>query len=559
LQVACSALFVAVFGNPAGGRVIYVHGGAAGNNNGTSWQHAYVEVSPALAAASAGDELWIAEGAYASGAGLTIPGGVAVYGGFVGTESAVAERDWSVHVSRLAGPGFSGSRANVLTATSPTAGTVLDGVTIADGYPVFSPGGGLYVSGGTMVVRNCTFQNNYLGWSYGAGLCAYHADLTVENCRFTGNYCHLGSGGAIALLGATSARITGCDFLANTVVTAGNGGEGQGAGLHNESTLPVSVTRCAFDGNIARGFYICQSGAQYAHGGGINSFAGGLAVRDCVFRNNQAHYGAGVFAWGNTTIINSVFHHNTATLMCVNDFLTVGGEGAAVGGWTFNPASLQLINCTLASNTGTEGVGAITYSAMSAVLHNTIVWGNTATGEGISPIDGQIKGTISVEHSCVQHLLEPIPGEDPPDPSNYPGCIVTDPQLVDPAGGDVHLAVTSPCVDAGRNSFVPVGVVNDLDGFPRFSDEPAVPDTGVGAPPIVDMGAYEVLPLVMGDMNCDAELNVLDLEPFVQVLTDVGAFQAAHPGCSPDRGDMNADGLVDGGDIQGFASMLMGP
>ena len=38
---------------------------------------------------------------------------------------------------------------------------------------------------------------------------------------------------------------------------------------------------------------------------------------------------------------------------------------------------------------------------------------------------------------------------------------------------------------------MPMGSVTDLDGSPRFIDDPMTPDTGNGTPPIVDMGAYE--------------------------------------------------------------------
>ena len=38
---------------------------------------------------------------------------------------------------------------------------------------------------------------------------------------------------------------------------------------------------------------------------------------------------------------------------------------------------------------------------------------------------------------------------------------------------------------------MPKGIVTDLDGNPRFHDDTGTADTGNGAPPIVDMGAYE--------------------------------------------------------------------
>ncbi len=57
---------------------------------------------------------------------------------------------------------------------------------------------------------------------------------------------------------------------------------------------------------------------------------------------------------------------------------------------------------------------------------------------------------------------------------------------------DLHLSAGSPCIDAGDNTAVPPEVTTDLDGNPRFADDPNSPDTGNGAPPIVDLGAYEV-------------------------------------------------------------------
>jgi len=35
------------------------------------------------------------------------------------------------------------------------------------------------------------------------------------------------------------------------------------------------------------------------------------------------------------------------------------------------------------------------------------------------------------------------------------------------------------------------GITEDLDGNPRFVDDPDTTDSGSGTPPIVDMGAYE--------------------------------------------------------------------
>jgi hypothetical protein len=57
--------------------------------------------------------------------------------------------------------------------------------------------------------------------------------------------------------------------------------------------------------------------------------------------------------------------------------------------------------------------------------------------------------------------------------------------------GDLRQGRTSPCIDAGDNAMVPLPVETDLQGSPRFIDDPLTPDTGLGSPPQVDLGAYE--------------------------------------------------------------------
>ena len=92
------------------------------------------------------------------------------------------------------------------------------------------------------------------------------------------------------------------------------------------------------------------------------------------------------------------------------------------------------------------------------------------------------------------------------------------------------------------------------------STQEAPPDTGLGTPPIVDLGAYEyqgVTPL--GDLNCDGVVNIDDIAPFALALVDPAAYQAQHPGCSPARADLNQDTHQDGADIQPFVDLLLPP
>jgi hypothetical protein len=66
------------------------------------------------------------------------------------------------------------------------------------------------------------------------------------------------------------------------------------------------------------------------------------------------------------------------------------------------------------------------------------------------------------------------------------------------------------------------------------------------------------LPSLAGDTNCDGGVDFGDINPFVQLLTNPGAWQAAYPGCPTANGDINDDGSVDFGDINPFVALLTG-
>jgi hypothetical protein len=102
---------------------------------------------------------------------------------------------------------------------------------------------------------------------------------------------------------------------------------------------------------------------------------------------------------------------------------------------------------------------------------------------------------------------------------------------VDDDWGDLRLQTSSPCIDAGDNVAVPVGITTDLAGGLRFVDVPATPDTGnPGDPPkaVVDMGAYEHDP--MDDYDGDGIANEID---------NCSAI------ANSDQADMDSDGIGD--------------
>ena len=101
-------------------------------------------------------------------------------------------------------------------------------------------------------------------------------------------------------------------------------------------------------------------------------------------------------------------------------------------------------------------------------------------------------GSFDIANSCVEGLLQTELGEDPPDPENFPGCFDTVPGLIGLVSGDYRLRTGSSSIDAGDNTVSGLfNLIYDLNDNPRFLDDFATPDTGVGLSPVVDLGCYE--------------------------------------------------------------------
>lgn len=57
----------------------------------------------------------------------------------------------------------------------------------------------------------------------------------------------------------------------------------------------------------------------------------------------------------------------------------------------------------------------------------------------------------------------------------------------------------------------------------------------------------------VGDMTCNCDVNIDDIDLFVTALTDPDGFT----GCDISRADINGDGAVKGDDIAGFVGLLL--
>ena len=117
----------------AQGQIIYVDADATGDKNGSSWEHALTSFQDGLAAAIAGDDIWVAAGTYtptaqidpgdARSATFQMKNGVGIYGGFDPSveDDEWAERDWESNSTVLSGDiGSQGEKEGGIQRPNPT-------------------------------------------------------------------------------------------------------------------------------------------------------------------------------------------------------------------------------------------------------------------------------------------------------------------------------------------------------------------------------------------------------------------------------------------------------
>lgn len=549
-RFAYSLALTLALGSVAPAAIIRVDRTATGAGTGTSWADAFTDLQSALAAASAGDQIWVAAGSYRpdEGPGQTagnrqstfaMVDGVELYGGF--PPGGIAGTDEQQFAARNSNPLTNGTilsgdlSANDNLAHFPTGSTfqdnsyhvvslgwsdddlnfctdagsdvgLLDGFTVSGGNANGSAvicahiGGGVLVLSGTITLRNCLVGNNHAS-SAGGGLYYNGGALSsVLNSYFDGN--RTGGNGAGGYFGLGAHSVDGSEFTSNVAT-------GRGGGVYFSSptaTHELDLNSSDFESNIAN-----DGGAAAAEGSGRL-----LLRRTNILRNTATNQGGGVVVAGAAKflVINSRLLSNasakeggglyeatseTSQAETVNT-LAVGNTASRGGG--MHLSNSKVINTTVAYNTSTEnGFGA--GISGNATIRNSIAWYNSCNNCGSSdsdstPVFSSIRGTGSTNPSV-------------PDAN---GNINSEPAFVFPPGADktigtidddFRLQSASPCADAGSNAFLSLAggacATIGLDNRYRVADDPQRPDVGIdsvpcspplgGGTPVVDMGAYE--------------------------------------------------------------------
>lgn len=542
--------------------VICVSASAPGANNGTDWFNAYNHLQSALAAATAGQEIWVAAGTYMPDGGFMTTSGVftqgngvqserfmlkndvGLYGGFAGTETQRIQRDPAANVTIL-----SGDLANNDGPDFANYGENCWQVVNAIGISTTGPLDGFTITGGSSIGR-------------GSGLVIQTSEsAVVNNCIVIANQADAGAGAVY--LDRSDCVFTDCVFMDNRTTTQ------HGGGVYADPNVNgVSFIRCDFINN--------QTLAENSVGGGLYLWGGShlpsvhCEIIDCRFLGNSAtFYGGGAYINGfNLTMTNCLFSGNNSVGP------NARGGGLALYATLANGTTLddvRVTNCTFADNFATAIGGGIV-TGRNPKLTNVIVWGNSAAADPQIRNDSAIFGDPGADIKFCN-----IQGSNGSGGSWNAGLgfdagnnIDADPQFIDADGpddiagtedDDLRIPSGSPCVDAGDNTAPGLaGLIVDLMGRPRFVDDPATPDTGTGTPPMVDLGAHECqIPTPPGDMNCDGVVDFDDVTPFVQALLDPAAYAASFPACDIGNADMNGDTFENGDDLQLFLEASTGP
>lgn len=391
-----------------------------------SWADA-CDLQTALSLATAGEEVWVKQGVYKPTstndrtATFQLMSGVAIYGGFAGTEVSREQRVWTSNITILSGDidnndmtdptgvittttAITGTNSyTVVRASSTDSSASLDGFIITGGWPIpdFVSGGGMYAVYSNPTLANIIFSGNQA--TFGGGMYNSHSSPFLSNVTFSSNQ-------------ATD-----------------------GGGMYNENSQPL--------------------------------------LTNVTFLGNRADSGGGMYNWDSfSTLTNVAFINN---------------EARAGGGGLYNFMSNPvLINNTFSLNQASNGSGMFNFWNSHPRLQNTIMWGDSGMqvfNDNITVPDSPSIPvfTYSLVQGCYpDEVWSTDCGTD--GGNNLPDAV---PLFVDTDGGDLRLLPYSPAIDAGNN--YSVTVTTDLAGGPRFVDITTAPDTGLGIPPLVDLGAYE--------------------------------------------------------------------
>jgi predicted outer membrane repeat protein len=320
---------------------------------------------------------------------LDITSAITLYGGRVMAAATPASATWRLFM------------------ISPGASLTLDSVFVMYGRCTglcptsTNQGGGIYVNGGSLTMKNDSRVIGSIAGE-GGGIYNYGGTLNLSGGMVQTNSAQLSGGGLFSNGG--SVTVSGSTFSGNAAATAGGAGDGggiycggcsgtftnstftqgaavNGGGIYNDGGS-LQFTGGSFSSNQAAyggGMYQAggNSGLQSVtfsqnsasdYGGGMYNGGGLVQYTGGSFSSNQANYGGGMFNAGISPGVTNVgFSQNSATY----------------GGGVYNSSSSpSMSGITFSNNTASIDGGALYNDNSSPALETVLFSNNTATGNG---------------------------------------------------------------------------------------------------------------------------------------------------------------------------------
>ena len=408
--------------------------------SGASWATAMRNITNAMNAASAGDQIWVASGVYTQL--VTMKAGVALYGGFNGAETSLVQRNFLTNLCWIHG-NWKGSVVTVPTGAGPD--TRIDGMAITGGAFTTSFGGGVACSGAGPVIANNFIFGNTADGSIGGGIYLnfYKNVPPVAQPIVTNNVIYQNTAlGSIGEAAGICVRNSSPLIAWNKVLFNVAGDKGGGIACFGNSQPTIA-------NNIIE--QNASSADSIGLGGGI------LATADDY--DGQPVY----FAVSSPIVINNVIAANGADSgggLALVDTPPAAGAGGAL-----------VVNNTIVANSGS----GVFFANASPTNFNNVIAFNSA---GLERSDAS---TITFENNDVYGNSVLAQNMDFVGITSSVGInnnISADPAVANFRIGDLRLQPASPCVNAGSTASV-------VPGWPDRSGNPRV--TGAA----VDIGAYE--------------------------------------------------------------------
>ncbi len=377
------------------GLPVYVNKNATGNNDGSSWSDAFISLNDALVEVYENNEIWVASGTYLpatsgrSNSFTISKKGVKIYGGFIGTETEVSQRNINANRSVLSGDLASNDNTTLeFTNTSRNENSyhiikITNDDIIIDGFTIQ----GAHANG--------SFTNDKSGGAIFKDFTA--VNLEVVNCIIENNV-------SITSAAAIYSKFdeTGYLKIRNTVIR--NNLSRYGTAIYsytgNNKIATIQIKNSVFDTNIAK-----DNGSDMGYAGSAGWFRA---------------YGTG--STMNCDLINNTYANNINT-------------GTAIGLNNFNRSAV--------------GMGK-TNGTFNGNVANCIFWKNTTTGGVVSKSIAEVHTTlgqnITVKNSIGEDSFSNLPSLGMSNISNL------DPLFTDLANNDLSLTTTSPAKDNGDNT-----------------------------------------------------------------------------------------------------------